>query len=299
MIQRRTVLILGAGSSVPYGLPTGRELLLQTAEMLRSGNQVILDLFRQLEIPTEAPGAFALLLLESMQPSVDAFLENQPKFLRVGKAAIAAALIPREIQRTIEQRDSHMNWYEYLFHQLGPNTTDFEQSHLTVVTFNYDRSLEYFLYNALARAFLMDHDGTLALYSRTPIIHLHGSLGAPHFISTEGRTYSTRLDLKSLSIASSGIRIPRAEEIDETPFHLAAEAINEAEVLCFLGFGYLPQNIRRLGIQRAEERSIFGSAFHLPKNDISRAQREIPGHVAFGTYEQESLAFMQNYPVFE
>jgi hypothetical protein len=266
--------------------------------MLRSGNPVILDLFRQLEIAPEAPGAFALLLLKSMQPSVDAFLENQPDFLKVGKAAIAAALIPYENQDMIEQRNSHMKWYEYLFHQLGPNITDLEQSHLTVVTFNYDRSLEYFLYNALARAFGLDHEGTLALYTRTPIIHLHGSLGPPHFISTEGRGYSKTLDLKSLITAISSIRIPRAEKIDEAPFDLAGKAINEAEVLCFLGFAYLPQNIRRLGIQMLEQRLMFGSAYHLPRNDISRAQREIPGHVTFGTYEQDALAFVQDYPVF-
>ncbi|MCJ7678114.1 MAG: hypothetical protein MUO35_10385 [Anaerolineales bacterium] len=284
---------------MPYSFPTGRELLLLTCEMLSGGNPELLSLFRQLEIPSEVPGSFAVLLKQSFQPSVDAFVENRPEFLQIGKAAIAAALIPHENQRRLEHRKAEMQWYEYLFHQLGPTVADFESSNLTVVTYNYDRSLEYFLYNALARAFGLDAQRTDILYSRVPIIHLHGQLGTPHFISSEGRTYSPTLDLESLRIAVSSIHIPQAEKVDQTPFELASDAINEAEVLCFLGFAYLPQNVRRLRIHMVEGREIYGCTYHLPRNDVARAQRNIPSPATFGTFDQDALAFLQDHPIFE
>src|SRR3972149_10553274 len=98
MISKPTVLVLGAGASVPFGYPTGRDLLLDVCERMRSGHPVLRDILIRKDIPLDQAGALAMLLAQSMQPSVDAFLENRPEYMQVGRIAIAWSLIPREDQ---------------------------------------------------------------------------------------------------------------------------------------------------------------------------------------------------------
>ena len=40
-------------------------------------------------------------------------------------------------------------WYVYLFNQLGARKDDFNKNRISIITYNYDRSLEYFLFVAL------------------------------------------------------------------------------------------------------------------------------------------------------
>ena len=70
-------------------------------------------------------------------------------------------LITRELKRH-ENVDrlfppNHSGWYQYLFNQLLDNgdAMGFSKSQLNVVTFNYDRSLEAYLHEALMARFKM------------------------------------------------------------------------------------------------------------------------------------------------
>jgi hypothetical protein len=96
VINESTVLVLGAGASSPYGFPLGATLV-ERIVFETSGNGH--TLFRQLRDCGEEPGTILSLgkaLHLSGQPSIDAFLERRPDLLRVGKLAIAAALMPYE-----------------------------------------------------------------------------------------------------------------------------------------------------------------------------------------------------------
>jgi len=41
------------------------------------------------------------------------------------------------------------SWYEYLFNQLTTRFDDFEKNKLSILTFNYDRSLEFYLFTCM------------------------------------------------------------------------------------------------------------------------------------------------------
>ncbi len=299
MISKPTVLVLGAGASADYGYPTGRALLFTVCERMIGGDPAMDGYLDKLAIPRELPAKFATLLKHSMQESVDTFLENRPEFIPVGKLAIALALVPLEREHIIQERAPGQQWYEYLFHQLGPSKEDIEQSHLTVVTFNYDRSLEYFLYDALASSFSLDASETFALYGKVPIIHMYGHLGAPHFASISGRRYAPSVDPDSIAQAVSSLGVAAPGQFDETPFELAAKAIAKAETVCFLGFAYHPSNVRRLGIPPTASPRIIGSALHLPTNEAERAKRLFPSGISLGHQDHDCLGFLQNNPVFE
>jgi hypothetical protein len=83
---------------------------------------------------------FAAKLRDSGRDSVDAFLEHNPNFLDVGKPSIAATLIPHEDPDAIQDGD----WYRNLFNAMNAPFAEFENNKLAVITYNYDRSLEFY-----------------------------------------------------------------------------------------------------------------------------------------------------------
>ena len=92
MITTPTVLVLGAGASVPYGFPSGLELLEQINGNLEYLNHSWWNIIERLEVTREEVSYFLQELLFSGQPSVDAFLEHRSEFLKVGKLVIALAI---------------------------------------------------------------------------------------------------------------------------------------------------------------------------------------------------------------
>ena len=182
MITKKTVLVLGAGASFPYGLPTGLELTnIVCADhqkpIPKKHSRVKRDLaeagFRPYEIEE-----FINALRESGKLSVDAFLEYRTDFLEIGKAAIASVLISLEDRNELFSRSNPGSWYLYLYGRLDAPYEDFAGNQLSIMTFNYDRSLTQFLSSALANTYNKALSNAYArLCESIPIFHVHGDLG--------------------------------------------------------------------------------------------------------------------------
>ena len=102
MIKTPTVLILGAGASIPYGFPDGRSLKLDIAINVNTKNK---DFVRSITAAGYDAGelqAFGKALEGSPLMSVDAFLERRSEFVTVGKVAIARQLIGYEQQGLLQ-----------------------------------------------------------------------------------------------------------------------------------------------------------------------------------------------------
>jgi len=299
VIANQTVLVLGAGASAPFGFPTGRSLLLRIGEGLRqptSALRVNLEPLGYAEQDLEALGRDLAL---SMQPSVDAFLENRTKFVDMGKAAMSAALIPYERPEALERPGDSPSWYEYLFAQLAPTLDDFARGMLSIITFNYDRSLEFFLLTALVHSFGLPKSTANDLLSGIRVIHVYGQLGSLSFSSPRGRAYSPEVTADAIRQSVASIKIlPEKREEDDT-FLEARGLIACAKVLCFLGFGYHPTNMRRLDVNgcfRGER--LLGSAFALGADERRRAQALLTSEITLGTRKDDILYFIREYPVF-
>src|SRR5712675_414174 len=147
MITNKTCLVLGAGASAPFGYPTGNALTERIKKELlpdRPG-QLHHDLINAGFSP-DTLLSFRNELRYSQRSSVDAFLEDwEADFMEVGKAAIAASLIRHEDRDKIVDDP---NWYRRLFSEMT-DEGDFSANKLGIVTFNYDRSLEYFFLRCL------------------------------------------------------------------------------------------------------------------------------------------------------
>ncbi len=140
VITTSTVLILGAGASASKGFPTGAQLL---AEAREAGLAGVVEMIKPVE-RSHATGLYQAIA-GTGDKSLDAMLEHRPDLVEAGKALMARALLNRENTSLTVMRDAGGEWYRDLWAALDANSLDnFQANQLTIVTYNYDRSLEYF-----------------------------------------------------------------------------------------------------------------------------------------------------------
>lgn len=300
MITRPTVLVLGAGASANYNFPLGRDLIISLCQDIEQKTQTYAQLlscgFDESLILT-----FRNALNLSMQPSIDAFLENRLDYREVGKAAIACQLIPCENPSTFLRQHRTILWYEYLFSRIGRNTDEFAANKLSVVTFNYDRSLEHCLFLALQNSFALTDKDAASLLKKLPIVHVYGQLGEyPYLSESPGvRPYSPILTTETILQCASSIKIISEGSEDEPELQKAQELLNQAEVICFLGFGYHPENLRRLKEEITfKGKRIFGTAYRIKTAEIIGIRnkwRSLPAtNVDFGDEEHDILTYLRD-----
>jgi len=192
MIEKETVLILGAGASKTFGFPIGKDLKDEIYLTLKNRSNKVLNEFTT----SDELRSFVDRLKYSPEESIDEFLEheNDENIIEFGKKAIAAILLPYEKEETLfnnfittGEKNNKFNWYQYSWNQMNTSFDDFEKN-LSIITFNYDRSLEYYLFTVLKKKFpgKNEEDYKNKLKS-IPIIHIYGKLGYLPWESTEDK----------------------------------------------------------------------------------------------------------------
>ncbi len=149
MIEVPTVLILGAGASKEYDYPTGPELRDIILDGLGDSHPEMYQKLQSLGHAVSGIEAFRVKFADNQLPTVDQFLEGHPEFRDIGKHAIACALFRHEDRWELARR-SKTRWYDYLWDELRQDIKNFDDNKLTIITFNYDRSLEQYLGRALS-----------------------------------------------------------------------------------------------------------------------------------------------------
>jgi hypothetical protein len=277
-IGEQTVLILGAGASAPYGYPTGEKL---KADIISGLGDDSSDLFRVLCDFNQAPALLDELrdgLYYADTPSIDVFLEHNPHLLPVGKLAISALLVWYEAKAAYGNSDWYQYLYRYLTNGLGP-LEDFEAHRLSVVTFNYDRSLEHYWFTALQKLLNESEERVANTLARIPIVHFHGSLGmlpwqpAASKSGSYVRPYGVT-EPQGIVIPQSANCINIIHEVDplsHKPLDTAVSLLEDADHIVILGFGFHGVNVRRLRLlDRVKEgrRRVVASAFGQTSNEI-------------------------------
>lgn len=273
-------MILGAGASAEYGFPVGRYFRNDICSLVR-GADFFLDM-RELGLEEQAR-EFLDRFRHSAIGSPDRFLELHPEYLEAGKFCIAQILTAYEMDdRAFSLTGSDQPWYDFLVNCLDLDSPQYRHNALTILTFNYDRSLEYFLWKVFEARYFNDERKKRRLWRTKPkIIHLHGLLGAYDPIDGTGRPYAPAQSAEGVSeelvIAAEGIKIvhevnPETEEFDE-----AEEVLREAKRIFFLGFGFDKRNVQRLRVfeNKLDEVSIVGTGFGLSNADHGRIHSEV------------------------
>jgi len=290
MISRPTVLVLGAGASVDYNFPTGPQLLRQICNSARHGGELHRFLFEEMLLPEPEINVFVNTLGLSQAPSVDRFIEYRNEFETIGKYAIAATLIPYEDKKRFMIQNER-GWYSYLF-EFMTQGGKFEGNCLSILTFNYDRSLEAFFLIALCNLYGIKEPEADQWLNYIPIIHLHGSLGERLWKSNLDPHRAYQPELTPAWVKESAEHIKIVHEIKPgEEFKKAQKLLYEAEEVIFLGFGFLPENIDRLGVRQVREWRTqdgknsgewYASRIGMGDAEVIRAARLLGGQPHFG-----------------
>ena len=267
MIEVPTVLVLGAGASTDYGYPTGPGLRDEILHGLVSPYGPIRDQLRaRLGYDDSAIEAFREEFADSQLPTIDQFLEGHSGFARIGKLAIACALLPYEKSEKLERQADRPTWYDHLWDELRQDIDNFTDNKLTLVTFNYDRSLERYLGRALQVTGVKDISKRM---SSLGFIHVYGTLGGRPYIDNAAREYGDIEDPLAIEQAAAGIKIIDREDDGEllSQFELAKNALSDAKRVVMLGFGYDATNVERLALRESvqgRDAGVLGTAWKVP-----------------------------------
>jgi len=260
MIENKTVLVLGAGASAPFGFPTGQGLKdLVCDETLHHTGTI--QLLNSLGFDKDKITRFSTALDNSGRLSVDAFLEYRDDFLEIGKTAIATALLPFEktaglFTDWIHKRYSvQNNWYDSLFDALTADVPfdEFDKNKLYIITFNYDRSIEHYLFTALQNSYKKTDEECGEKLREMEIIHVHGSLGPLSWqtrpVELPSVPYDSGTNPDIIKLAAENIKIIHEDSADTPEFTRARNILLNSTQVLFLGFGYHPTNLKKLRIE--------------------------------------------------
>lgn len=285
--MKKTVLVLGAGASEPFGFPSSFELSRTILGMKITFPED--ELWKTNDFSKTDIDEFRALFSHAGGSSIDEFLghrQGYDKMIKIGRTAIADALLPHEITDSLFSLrpnpnrptiDRTANWYEPLFHLIAQERAfeDLDLSWLSVVTFNYDRSFEQFMFVSIKSAHPGVKDVDVAKkIKKMKIIHVHGSLGqlpwqtspkdttfitydAPRKRPDKAPRFPSELGLR----AGKNIRIIYESQKVRREFVRAQKLLQDAARVLFLGFGFHPLNLERLAVQKLKPLTLSGTIY--------------------------------------
>lgn len=307
MITESTVLVLGAGASLHCGFPTGKKLFDHISSGCRvPGLPSISPTMSNCGFQPSDFEAFAKELNYSGLCSVDQFLEYQPDWIDYGKHAIAACLLPLEkMDALFLDTAEEPNWYKVLYGRLNAPFERFAENKISVITYNYDRSLEQFLFTSLKYTHKKSDKECADMLDSMPIIHLHGRFSPIYGQLGQFVQYGSEINPLHIKQCAKNIRIIH-EPMGKDPEYLRAhEVLSRARKIAFLGFGFHSTNLERLlpeGLMKGLNPAVYAtvSGFGAADRDAIgvRLKQLIPsGRINIAPSAMKINDILHDYPI--
>lgn len=284
MITQETLFVLGAGASKPYGFPTGKELRAYVCQDFPNQFSDVLSKDRNIHSKVDRLVADAQDLAKKFKssniPSIDQFLALSPRYSSIGKQAIIMNILRCEHNSAfglgLNEESQSQDWYSLLYARMTEGLSSpadyekFGQNKISFITFNYDRSLEHFLYTSLLNSFgesdkLREIASNVRDYIPFPFIHIYGQVDQPVWLG--GVDYAPDLDYPRIEQFEGNIKLigERTKEQKEEISRLFLKA----ERIFFLGFGYAPENMEAMGFPLTfrKRKSVYGTAKAFTKKE--------------------------------
>lgn len=285
MITEKTVFVLGAGASVPFGFPTGAKLREDICHLARRG-YAFNEFLQRCGHSEHAIEHFRDEFQRSAVASIDTFIGFRPNFQELAELSIAANLLPLENPKALLEaggRSGNSDWYQLLWSELlvgVSEPTDFLKNSASFVSFNYDRSLEHFLHGAISATFGLTSDDAHDVLAQVRIHHVYGTLGP--YSRTAFLPYGGH-DEAALVAAMKAARdfIKTVPTVRSPIDQISADWLAEAQRVFVLGYGFDATNCDRIGLKNAcglaskqvTPRQVFASAYNLTSAEIRRNEQ--------------------------
>ncbi|MBL9032115.1 MAG: hypothetical protein JNM80_10470 [Phycisphaerae bacterium] len=297
-----TTIVVGAGASVPFGLPTSSGLKALIVENPPDPPRDFLSYptFDQKVAMEQSLGwskeRFAEELSRSGDATVDAWLGSHPSAWarRYGTFAIAATLLPFEVGLYGDPILSG-DWHAWLFGQLKRRGR-LDSREVAVVTFNYDCLLEWALVQMLTNSLATSRDQAIEQVGGWNVQHVYGAL--TWGVSEQDLTVLTRRPRTGAEFWHHHLQLADdRERLENTGYR---ERVWKADQLIFLGFAFDPTNLRRLGIGKefpqwtGRKRRVIGTAFRLSGSEQRRVRETLDADAKLGDQTEDCLTLLQN-----
>jgi len=301
MIKIPTVLILGAGASIPYNFPSGLQLVESILSFVNPRNSYLPEQAKLKQIGNFTDKdleEFYSALLHSGCTSIDLFLVCRPKFMKIGKIAIALSLIPFENEDNLFYfpfDPTKRPWYVKVLDKIRESPNVFHKNQLSIVTFNYDRSIDHYLFRSIQNTFDLKDDDCAKLMEAIPIVHVHGKLGKLPWEGTPYRPYSTLSNSEpDINAAIEQIKIITESEENSEEFKKARLILWPAQRIFLLGFGYNDLNLKRLQFQLIPRGRAFGTTKGIEIKDIEDIKDKWP-NIEFAPNQYDIIDFFGKF----
>ena len=275
MISCNTVLVLGAGASMPYGFPSGVGLIQEICTSVEDRStpyhlvRIALNGLLPQEVtfgdPEEHIQNFTTRLRDSELYSVDRFLAENKKYSTVGRMFIAAIIRSCESADmfnadSIRKRKRGGHWLRLFLNKLRNSLNRshrrFADNKLSVVTFNYDRSLEEYINSTVPNWYAEDTnpEEIRRISSSVDVFHVYGDVDvkrAYHRSPPEigfADDPPTSAEIYVLRNVFTTIHDWTSEPEETDSIQRAKRALSDADQILFLGFGFDSMNLNILGI---------------------------------------------------
>lgn len=274
MLKSHTTLILGAGASRAYGFPAGQDLLNALLQGDGAFTQLLMDLGRDAQEWERVQDT-----LYRFQPeSVDEFLARYPEHAELTKMAIAFWLTKFENVKAHQNPNNADSWYRFVLKDVLDNDPLLGDGLLSVVTFNYDLSLEAYMVETLRVRRKISVERAREGVAKLRIQHIYGNLGTTLATHQAGRPYGPISTPEALRAAAEGISTCFEPESRDAVV-VAKNLINESANVLFLGFGFSNENLQRLDLRNCLKAGarVIASLYRCP-DGLARLQAVIPTH---------------------
>jgi len=174
-----------------------------------------------------------------------------PKFNEIGKFCISLVLLQSELESVLHQENER--FYDYFFDLIFPNPKMINTNKCHFITYNYDLSLEKYLFDFFT-GFNLRSDEVIEKISDLNIIHLHGKLHELEHFETNGREYG-KFDITNdlITNCAESIKIFTEAKNEDSSYTSAYAKIFESDLVYFLGFGYDETNLKNLQVTNISE----------------------------------------------
>ncbi|MGN6589679.1 MAG: hypothetical protein ACTHKE_05245 [Sphingomicrobium sp.] len=307
MFRSQTVFVVGAGASCELGFPSGSQLLEQIAASLDiyfgdayrmdRGDHRLYESFQQLaqsrqrdSINHLQAAGWQVRDAASLGLSIDNVINqfaDDERIALVAKLAIARNILKAEessfLRLNTDRRPPGIDltslrntWLggfaQLLVQDMSRKHLDNIFDNISVVSFNYDRSIRRFLPYALSSQFGLTEREAEDVSKRLNIFHPYGNLGPLPWEATNGTDYGAA-DYASLIDVAARIKTFTEQVEDGQSLTAMRQALSDARQIVFLGFGYHRQNMTLLseGVKGSALR-VFGTA-----KGLSEADRDVVG----------------------
>ncbi|WP_425258463.1 hypothetical protein ACPOLB_23465 [Rubrivivax sp. RP6-9] len=321
--------VLGAGASFEVGMPTGYELKakiesslsfrLEDFRRLGGGDDQLRDALLQLSqrrgaeiTPSDHLSAAKLIKTGMPQaPSIDNFIDSHrsnAKVAEVGKLAIASEILKAERASKLHVNPDRIHnrlnagvvadtWFNAFFQLLTLNAQEKDLperlKHVQVITFNYDRTLEHYLFHSIQNYYGCSPARAADILTNLTVFHPYGKVGSlPWQNSGMAVPFGGDMHSSALIQVSTLLRtFTEGTSESESQINTIRSAVFEAEILTFLGFAYHELNLELLfGAARdspiRHSKQVYGTAMGISESNKKAIASELAN---LGRYDTSQI----------